>query len=100
MENGNESTTVADDAKRRRLMRLLYVGLALVFGGLIWRVASLVNAFSAVSRKASLSEKSVALSEAIGSAPYPNYVVAIGALLAVGCGARLIVLAFRRKEPR
>ena len=86
--------------RRRRLIRLLYVGLALVAGGVVYQVVSMVTAFSTVSRKIPASEKQDTLSEAISSARYAEYVVAAGTLLAVACGARLFVSAFRRKEPR
>lgn len=97
--NGNESP-VDEVKRRRRLTRLLYVGLALVAGGFVYRIVSMVTAFSTISRKTLSSEKQDALSDSISSAAYADYVMAAGALLAIACVARLFVSAFGRKEPR
>jgi hypothetical protein len=97
--NGNESSAATDDAKRRRLKWFLCVGVVLIIGGVTWRIASLINAFSALSRNGLASnEKQDILTHGISSVEYGNYAIAIGALLVAGSAARLIVLAVARKK--
>jgi len=97
--NGNESSDVVD-GKHRRLKRFLYVGLALVAVGVVWRVVSLMSAFSVVSSALPADEKQEALTAAIGSVGYAMVPMAVGALLIAGSAARLIVLAFTGNAPR
>jgi hypothetical protein len=83
--------------RRRLLTRSLYVGLALIVGGFMYRSISLMTAFSVVSGDIS-DEKSERLASAVSAAMVANYVMAIGGLITAGCGAALIARTIGRKD--
>ena len=78
--------------------RLLFVGLLLVVGGFICRLLSLMSAFAAVGDPNPVSDKSRALSDSVTSAMTATYVIAVGAVLVVACGVRLIAQAAERRR--